>query len=183
LGAGDGNRLNWSTKARWLVVRVEGPVVALDGKVKFKAGYVEYAGNQRGATDFIISKGADPTKVVGNTVSAGDEETATSAYRGTSIAGDRGTAVSGTEGTSIAGMHGFASAGLFGKVKAGPGGVISIRRTYDTVTKQVGEDGILPDTFYVLDDYRSFIKYKPKSDKVYFGADLGGGLINPDYFW
>ena len=102
-GQGGGDLLDWSTSANWLVVRVDGPVTDLGQKVKFQAGYVEFCGNRKNATDFIISKGADPANVAGAFVTVGDNQTAATGYRGTATAGFKGIATAGDYGTATAG--------------------------------------------------------------------------------
>jgi hypothetical protein len=121
-GQGDGTLLDWSSKAKWLVVRVTGPITDLKQKVKFPAGYVEFCGDRKAATEFIISKGADPANTVGAFITVGNNKTAATGYQGTATAGDEGTATAGDEGTATAGYQGTATAGYRGSATAGDGG-------------------------------------------------------------
>lgn len=77
-------------------------------------------------------------------------------YEGTSISDDYGLSVSGCEGTSIVGKSGHAITGNHGKAKAGPFGELNFKTfdndssRYRTIVAYVGENGILPDTFYTV---------------------------------
>jgi len=120
-GEGDGILFSWESDAVWQVVRVDGPMVDLDGKVKFQKGFVVFSGSQKDATDKIISLGASGP-VIGAFVTAGDNKqahtgykgTSTSGYEGTSTSGYKGTSSSGNEGTSISGDFGNSTSGDFG---------------------------------------------------------------------
>ena len=52
-GLGEGRMFDWSSDARWQVVRIDGEMVDWGGMVKFKKGYVVYTGTQLGATEDI----------------------------------------------------------------------------------------------------------------------------------
>jgi hypothetical protein len=170
-GQGAVDLLDWSPAAKWLVVSVTGPVVDLRQKVKFKSGYVEFCGDRKAATDFIIAKGADPANVVGATVSVGDNQIAVTGYRGTATAGDGGTATAGKwgvatagrYGTSVVGEYGTATAGDGGSAEAGEGGRISIEywdvksERYRLKTGYIGEDGLLPNVLYKLNSSHEFV--------------------------
>src|SRR6185312_739941 len=93
-------------------------IVDLVGKVKFRRGVVEFRGDQRGATDYLIANGGRSYKVIGGTATAGN--------RGTATAGNRGTATAGDYGTATAGDRGTATAGVSGTAKAGRNGVLAI---------------------------------------------------------
>jgi hypothetical protein len=104
---------------------------------------------------------------------AGDWSVAFSSLNSRSVAGDLGTAFSGPYGISIAGKYGYAISGHLGcsavgesghanvsfngKAKAGINGCIQIAfidknsRTRYAIG-YVGEDGILPDTFYKVEN-------------------------------
>ena len=99
------------------------------------------------------------------TATAGDSGTATAGNRGTATAGDMGTATAGDMGTATAGYMGTATAGYMGTATAGYSGTaksgdvgIVVVSWYDTSALRcrlcvgyVGEDGILPNTFYKCD--------------------------------
>jgi len=82
----------------------------------------------------------------------------TAGYRGASLAGDYGTALVGNHGTAIAGEC--------GKAAAGECGIISIKYwdsstdRWRVKTGHIGEDGILPDTLYRLNDNNEFTEVK-----------------------
>ena len=158
----------------------EDSLIDLDGKVKFPEGEVVFCGNREGAIADIIQRGADPSKVCYNhvhvghrkTATAGDYGAATAGGYGTATAGDNGAAIAGDSGTAIAGNwgtatagdggtatagdSGTATAGYRGTATAGEGGEIRIRwydskaNRYRTAVGCVGEDGIKPNTPYVV---------------------------------
>ena len=85
----------------------------------------------------------------------------------TATAGDSGTATAGVRGTATAGYGGTATAGDGGTATAGDSGTIAIqywdpkREKYRTAIAEVGEDGIEPNTAYVLDEQHRFVKKTP----------------------
>ena len=147
-GEGDGNLLDWSEDARWLVIEVPAhtvvDIVDLGGKVKFPRGNVVYCGDRQGAAAYIQRPGRaviGGTATAGHggmaaagrygeatagrygTATAGDCGTATAGRYGTATAGDRGTATAGVRGMATAGDHGTATAGYYGTATAGIGGI------------------------------------------------------------
>ena len=140
----------WASDAKWLIVQVQtDKIVCLDGKVKFPAGVVVHCGDRSSATLFLAQHGGAGRAIIGGTATAGDGGTATAGYRGTATAGYRGTATAGDGGTATAGSRGTAT--------AGDGGTVSIRywdekrQKYRIAVADVGEDGIEPNTAYILD--------------------------------
>jgi hypothetical protein len=96
------------------------------------------------------------------TSTSGYQGTSTSGDGGTSTSGDGGTSTSGEWGTSTSGDRGTSRAGVGGKVRAGASGTLSLRCPWDggcyrEVLAYVGEAGILPDTFYRLDETKNFM--------------------------
>lgn len=103
---------------------------------------------------------------------AGCRGIATAGNRGTAITGPRGTATAKNEGKATTGRGGAAKAGNFGTAtagkegtaEAGEGGIIQIEYyDYDSIrtrikTGYVGEDGLLPNTPYKLDENHNFVK-------------------------
>jgi hypothetical protein len=155
-GRGGANYLAHGVEdARWLVVEVEAAaVVDLGDKVKFPRGNVIYAGTREGAIELIAKRSpemkANETAIVFHTASA---------------TGDRGTAsATGYRGTASAtGYRGTASAtGDRGTASSGPNGIL-VLAWWDEAAKRrrltvgyVGEDGILPNRRYKLDDAHRF---------------------------
>ena len=96
------------------------------------------------------------------TATAGNYGAATAGYRGTATAGYQGTATAGYQGTATAGDQGTATAGDRGTATAGEDGVLIIQRwngkRYRYQVANVGEDGILPNTPYQLDEDGKFVK-------------------------
>ena len=130
-GIGDGSLLNWDADARWLVVDVlAADVVEIGAKVKFPRCEVVFCGARDAAVAMLIAHGADPTRVIAGTATAGargtatagDYGTATAGYAGTATAGDYGTATAGARGTATAGDYGTATAGYAGTATAGYAG-------------------------------------------------------------
>ena len=112
--------------------------------MKFRVGKVVFAGSRGEAANVVAARAPAGTHVMFSTATAG--------YGGTATAGDGGTATAGYGGTATAGY----------------GGTISIeywdekRGRYRRAIAEVGEDGIEPNTAYVLDvaDGRRVFKKK-----------------------
>ena len=93
---------------------------------------------------------------IGHQISVGYAGTATAGYAGTATAGDYGTATAGDYGTATAGRGGTATAGYAGEIRI---------RYYDsknnrsrTAVAYTGEDGIEPNTAYILDEKHRFTR-------------------------
>jgi hypothetical protein len=117
-GEGDGILFSWESDAVWQVVRVDGPMVDLDGKVKFQKGFVVFSGSQKDATDKIISLGASGP-VIGASIIVGNNKQAHTGYKGNSTSGYEGTSTSGYEGTSTSGRYGTSISEDFGTSTSG----------------------------------------------------------------
>jgi hypothetical protein len=106
------------------------------------------------------------TATAGNygTATAGYKGTATAGNYGTATAGNKGTATAGYKGTATAGDEGTATAGDYGTATAGEGGVICIRYydsnrgSYRMKVGEIGENGLLPNVAYRLDDKDQFVE-------------------------
>jgi hypothetical protein len=149
-GEGDGNLACWDDDAEWIVARVT-RWIDCGGKVKSPEAWVEFVGDRKAATDWIVAKGARGA-VVGGTATAGDRGTATAGDYGTATAGDYGTATAGDYGTATAGDGGTATAGYGGTATAGDYGTLVIRwhdrNRARLAVGYVGENGIKPNTPY-----------------------------------
>ena len=167
-GEGDGQLLDWSPTARWLVVEVD-EYADLKGKVKFPRGRVVHCGDRASATAYMVERapgkavvGATVTAGYRGTATAGDYGTATAGYRGTATACDYGTAMAGDKGTATAGHRGTATAGYGGTATAGAGGKLVIGwwagPSYRTSVAYVGENGIEPNIAYKLDCHGKFVR-------------------------
>jgi hypothetical protein len=92
---------------------------------------------------------------------AGDYGTATTGDYGTATTGYCGTATAGDWGTATAGNGGTATTGYCGTATAGVGGILVIKyydgNRYRFDMAYVGENGILPNTPYHLDDNHNFV--------------------------
>ena len=83
-GQGNGDLLNWSADAVWLVVEVDfEAIVDLGGKVKFPVCRVVYSGDRRAATDLIHQRAPNGTTVVGVTLTGGKDSILTGGYGST----------------------------------------------------------------------------------------------------
>jgi len=95
------------------------------------------------------------------TANAGDYGKANAGDYGTATAGFKGTANAGKCGTANVGDYGTANAGYGGTATAGEGGMVQIKY-WDgrsrTKVGYIGEDGLLPNTPYKLDDKYNFVK-------------------------
>jgi len=99
-GSGDVSRLSFAQDAVWMVVAVDkATIVDLGDKVKFPSGEVVFCGDRPSAVAEIVARGADSSRVVYYTATAGDGGTATAGYGGTATAGECGTATAGDGGT------------------------------------------------------------------------------------
>ncbi len=100
------------------------------------------------------------------TATTGDSGTATAGHGGTATAGDYGTATAGDYGTATAGDYGTATAGRGGTATAGHGGTICIQyydmqnNRYRLAVAYVGENGIMPNRKYALNDSHEFVEVK-----------------------
>jgi hypothetical protein len=158
----------------------------LTGKCKFPRGVVVFVGGRCDAAQYIHDNGGAGRAIVGLTATAGYAGTATAGYAGTATAGDAGTATAGYAGTATAGNRGTATAGYAGTATAGDAGTatagyagtatagnrgtatagyagtIQIRRwdgaRYRIVTGYIGEDGLVADKAYVLDEHGCFVE-------------------------
>ena len=186
-GEGDGGLLNWSPDAIWQVVDDQDAPdkVLFNRKAKAQRLTVVFEGNQKGATDYLLAHGAAGKAVVGATVMVGDNQIAVAGYGGKAIAGHGGTATAGNYSTATAGNYGTAitvdygqsisgyggkaiardfgtaTAGYSGTATAGIGGTLIIKHwdyRYRTVVGYVGEDEILPNVAYKLDENGKFVK-------------------------
>ncbi len=163
-GSVNGSGADWGfteAGAIWLVLEVNvADVVAIDGgqKVKFPEALVLFAGRASECSDFISKH------LVGQIAQGLVAGTATAGYRGTATAGDRGTATAGHSGTATAGHSGTATAGHRGTATAGDSGSILLRRwhakkdKYVWVVGEIGEDGLLPNVAYKLDDNGKIVR-------------------------
>ena len=151
--------------AKWLVCAVwSADVVDLGDKVKVPRAWVTFCGARDAAVAEIMRLGA--VAPIYGTATAGDAGTATAGDGGTATAGYGGTATAGYAGTATAGDRGTATAGYAGTATAGYGGMICIKRwngnRYRMVVGHIGEDGLLPNVSYRLDEDGSFIRAKPE---------------------
>lgn len=109
----------------------------------------------------ITGKGGTAIAGKGGTAIAGDEGNAQAGKSGIVRVGNRGCALVGDKGEVVVGELSTAQAGVGGLVKAGEGSRITlewedkkgIRRL---VTGYIGEDGLLPNETYFLDEKGSF---------------------------
>ena len=156
-GEGNGRLLNWSPVAIWQVVDDQDApdTILFDRKAKAHKLTVVFEGNQKDATDYILSHGAVGKAVVGATVVVGNNQVAVVGDYGNATAGDNGIAISGYNGTATAGNYGTATAGMYGTLI-----IKHCDDRYRTVVGYVGEDEILPNVAYKLDVDGKFVKAK-----------------------
>jgi hypothetical protein len=123
-----------------------------------------HAGTATAGDSGTATAGDSGTATAGyrGTATAGDSGTATAGNRGTATAGDAGTATAGYAGTATAGYAGTATAGDSGTATAGEYGMLVIMRwngkRYRAEFAHVGENGILPNTKYKLDEQGQFVR-------------------------
>ena len=105
-GEGEGSFLDWSSDARWLVVRVlVADVVDLRGKVKFPRGWVEHCGDREGATRYLVEHGGAGRAVIGVSLTGGYRSTLTGGDRSTLTGGDHSTLTGGDDSTLTGGYR------------------------------------------------------------------------------
>ena len=126
---------------------LESEIVDLgEGKVKFPRCTVFFTGSQKDATDILVRE-YPGLPVIGATV----------------VVGDNLTANAGINGTATAGISGTATAGICGTATAGDNGILNIKYyngRYRVATAYVGENGILPNVKYKLDENHNFVEAK-----------------------
>ena len=135
-GGGDGNLLDWSDGAQWLVLRIDASAaVNINGKSKCPRAYVVFAGARHESVAKIINLGADAAKCVGAIVRT-----------------------SGRVKAEANGHYGKAEAnGDSGKASAGDNGLIILSWRARSASRRrvvvgyVGENGIKAKTLYTLD--------------------------------
>jgi hypothetical protein len=147
-GDGQAGLLNWDADAAWLVCKVAAKdIVDIGGKVKFPKCRVVFCGDRRGATDYIIACGADPSKVVGAFLTGGNWATLTGGNWATLTGGHRAT-LTGGYGATLTGGYGATLTG-------GNWATLSWRvwdgKFYRIHTVYVGEHGIKKNTPYTFD--------------------------------
>lgn len=95
------------------------------------------------------------------TAIAGAYGIATAGEHGRAIAGRYGTATVGCYGTATTGKYGTATAGRYGKATADCGSVITLNywdgNRYRLAVGYIGEDGLLPNIAYKLDENHQFV--------------------------
>jgi hypothetical protein len=124
-GCGDGSCSEYyGLDCKWMAIEPDGPVVDLNGKVKFRRGIIRFIGTLAEAASYVVANdpNAKNQAVIGYTSTSGDRGTSTSGDRGTSTSGDRGTSTSGYRGTSISGDGGTSTSGDRGTSISGDGG-------------------------------------------------------------
>ena len=151
--------------SKWLVLEVD-DVIELDGKCKFERAVVRFVGAKSNAAAFLLENEplANAEKVIGLTLSAGDEESLLVGTLGTATVGDYGIVTVGYKGTATVGDYGTATVGDYGTVTGGENAELRIRwydygaKRYRTAIAYVGENGIKPNTPYRLNDEHQFVE-------------------------
>jgi hypothetical protein len=114
-----------------------------------------YGSTVSGGPNSRVSGGDGSTVVggYGSTVSGGDGSTVVGGY-GSTVVGGYGSTVSGGDGSTVSGgPNSRVSGGDGSTVSGGTGSVLILRDcNYSPKTATVGENGILPDTPYILKD-------------------------------
>lgn len=160
-GEGDSSLARWHSNTLWLVCKVTSKIIDLDGEVKFESCEVIYCGDRLTATNMIYDLCGNHAVIGGSCVS-GYGGTSTSGDCGTSISGEYGKSTSGNHGASISGNHSISTSGNHGTATSGNYGILSIKwhdgNRNRTSIGYIGENGLLADTPYKLDDNGQFIE-------------------------
>ena len=123
-GVGDGSLFDWSKDALWQVVRIDGDMVDLRGKIKIEKGYVVFTGSRQEATQKIRKLGAQGKPVIGNVESAGDNETVSGGDWSTISGGDNSTVSGGWRSIVSGGERSTLSGGGDSIVSGGDGSML-----------------------------------------------------------
>ena len=162
--------LNWGLNALWMVCEALGPIVDLKGNIKTSKAKTLFVGDRKGATDFLIASGCNPSEVVGAFITGGDKSYIVGSDGSTLLGGDyskvsgghRSTVTGGYGSTLISGNYSIMTGGYGSIVTGGAGSVLSIKhfdgKMIRVVTSYVGEDGIEPNVAYKLDDNGKFVR-------------------------
>jgi len=102
---GKGNELYLSFKndALWMVCEALGPIVNLNRKIKTSEAKTLFIGDRKGATDYLIAAGCNPSEVVGAFINGGDSSTVAGGDRSTVTGGDGSTVAGGDRSTVTGG--------------------------------------------------------------------------------
>ena len=164
-GQGNGDLLNWSADAVWLVVEVDfEAIVDLGGKVKFPVCRVVYSGDRRAATDLIHQRAPNGTTVVGVTLTGGKDSILTGGYGSTLTGGNDSTLTGGDGSTLTGGNDSILTGGKDSILTGGYGSTLTFRYWDESssrnriVTCYPGEDGIEVNQPYRLDRNRKPVK-------------------------
>jgi len=149
-GEGDGNLFNWSDDALWVVAKLHGKIIDLEGKVKVKSCTVIYIGDRKTATDIIVEK--TNSACIGCYKTGGDRSTLTGGDWSTLTGGDRSTLTGRKESTLTGGDRSTLTGGAWSTLTGGDGSIL-IWKYYDgkrirIKTEYVGKNDIKPDTKY-----------------------------------
>ena len=177
-GKGDREHLNHSKDALWMVCEALGPIVDLNNKIKTSKAKTLFVGDRKGATDFLIASGCNPSEVVGAFITGGDRSTVTGGSDSTVTGGKWSTVTGGNWSTVTGGEYSTVTGGDYSTVTGGDnstvtggygstvtggdGSILSLKwfdgKRTRIVTAYVGEDGIEPNIAYKLDDNGKFVR-------------------------
>jgi hypothetical protein len=87
-GKGDGENLDHSKDSLWMACEALGPIVDLENKIKTSKAKTLFVGDLKGATDFLIGAGCNPSEVVGAFITGGDSSKIIGADWSTLTGGD-----------------------------------------------------------------------------------------------
>ena len=148
-GEGDGGLASWDPDAVWMIVKVlAADLVILDNndKVKFPRGEVILCGDRLAVTQYMMEHAPGSRAIIGLMATGGYRSTLTGGYRSTLTGGD---------GSTLTGGH-------YSTLTGGDGSTLTIKhwdgKRCRLVTAYVGEDGILPNVPYRLDENGKFVR-------------------------
>jgi hypothetical protein len=161
-GEGDAAHYEQADSAKWLVCEVDlDETIDLNDKVKVRRCRVLFCGDRTGAIAMVQADPGSIGKKVNFGVSkAGHNSTVTGGYRST-VTGGHNSTVTGGHNSTVTG-------GYRSTVTGGDNSTISIRYydpkrgKYRVAIAEVGENGIEPDTAYILDGEHRFVAKNQK---------------------
>jgi hypothetical protein len=124
-GKGDGEYLDWSSSALWMVCEALGPIVDLRDKIKTSKAKTLFVGDRKGATDFLIAAGCNPSEVVGAFITGGEYSTLTGGNWSTLKGGHWSTVTDGNYSSVTGGDYSTVTGGKYSTVTGGDGSIVT----------------------------------------------------------
>ena len=149
--------------SKWFVVEVlTSTIINLDGKCKFPRCTVCFVGDRKSAADYLIAHESRAQCVIGANLTVGDKQSCSVGALGYAQGGDRATVTGGDRATVTGGNWATVTGGDRATVTGGDRAELQLRywdfiaNRYRTKLGYIGENGLLPNTRYKLNDKQEF---------------------------